>query len=58
MKMDIKQEDAKYEDSVTSQALLRPTQNMHPLSMDDLSNANERGIWKMWNSSPLVQYGT
>ncbi|CAK9144488.1 unnamed protein product [Ilex paraguariensis] len=32
-------------------------QDMHNLSMDDSRNANEKGMWQMWNSSPLVQDG-
>lgn len=33
------------------------TQDIHPLPMDDLNNANEKGTWQMWNSSPLGQDG-
>ena len=31
------------------------TQDMHSIPMEDLSNANEKGTWQMWNSSPLGQ---
>lgn len=33
------------------------TQDLHHLPMDDLSNANDKGTWQMWNSSPLGQDG-
>ncbi|KAK3015331.1 hypothetical protein RJ639_005986 [Escallonia herrerae] len=32
-------------------------QDMRNLPMDDSSNANEKGTWQMWNSSPLGQDG-
>ncbi|KAK9290291.1 hypothetical protein L1049_008458 [Liquidambar formosana] len=32
-------------------------QHMHTLPMDDSNNANEKGTWQMWNSSPLGQDG-
>ncbi|XP_057970961.1 stress response protein nst1-like isoform X2 [Malania oleifera] len=33
------------------------SQHVHPFSMDDSCNGNDKGTWQMWNTSPLGQDG-